>query len=182
MKTDFIRLQGSISDGIDTSLCHYYKKAFSIASSLVQHLDGLSIDPFSRNCQWAIETNDLDPSTSAKHNLDALDFLNLFSPKSVKIILFDPPFSTRQEKKYHYTSNLYSSDSNKISKLYLKSSNLLIHGGVFLKLGFNSTRPHPNFSLHTQINVNFGGSRNDVICTIWVNSNSSLFHYPKVVQ
>ncbi len=35
----------------------------------------VSVDPFARNKGWATHTNDLNPKTSAKCHMEALDFL-----------------------------------------------------------------------------------------------------------
>lgn len=173
--THFSRIQGGSTDSIDTSQSNYYRIQFNVASQLAQTSKQYpSVDPFARNCTWATITNDLDPSTKAQYNLDALDFLKSFASESVSLILFDPPFSTRQEKKYQFSSNLYSSDSNKISQLYSESFRILKPNGVLLKLGYNSTRPHPGFILHSLTITNFGGSRNDVIGTIWIKKQTTL--------
>jgi len=173
--THFSRIQGGSSDSIDTSQSNYYLKQFNIARQLANPTQIYpSIDPFARNCTWAMITNDLDPSTKSHFNLDALDFLNNQRSESISLILFDPPFSTRQEEKYQFSSNLYSSDSNKISKLYSECFRILKPHGVLLKLGYNSTRPHPGFTLHSLTITNFGGSRNDVIGTIWIKKQTTL--------
>lgn len=170
------RVKGCLSDGIDTSESRYYQRAFRIASSIVNENIRMkpSIDPFARDCTWADITNDLDTGTKADYNLDALDFMKRFDNNSIKIVFFDPPFSTSQEKKYSINSNLYAKDSNKISKLYHECFRVLDVGGVMLKLGYNSTRPHSGFVLNRCIIVNFGGSRNDVLCSIWVKNQYTL--------
>ena len=172
--THFSRIQGGSTDSIDTSQSNYYRKQFIISQQLVQtSKEYPSIDPFARDCTWAMITNDLDTSTKAQHNLDALDFLKTFRSESVSLILFDPPFSTRQEKKYQFSSNLYSSDSNKISHLYSECFRILKPNGVLLKLGYNSTRPHPGFNLHTLTINKFCGSRNDVKGTILIKKKNT---------
>ena len=171
----FNRIQGGSSDSIDTSRSNYYKKMFKIASDLSFHVKGKSLDPFARNCTWAYLTNDLDLNTTAKYNLDALEFMKIQSSNSIRLILFDPPFSSSQESKYEFNSNLYASDSNKISKLYKECFRILKNDGVLLKLGYNSTRPHPGLELSHLSMINFGGSRNDVIATVWIKKQKTLF-------
>ncbi len=170
------RFKGGSSDSIDTSNSRYYKKALKIGSLLIDKriIEKISIDPFARDCTWADVTNDLDTSKKAMYNLDALDFIKTFENNSIKLILFDPPFSTSQEKKYAFNSNLYASDSNKISKLYKECFRVLSIGGVMVKLGYNSTRPHPGLKLKHLMVVNFGGSRNDVIVSIWRKEQTTL--------
>ena len=178
-KPSLERFKGGSSDSIDTSFSRYYQRALKITLKHISSelLKKPSIDPFARDCQWAKITNDLDPSKKAKYNMDALDFVSMFDSESISMVLFDPPFSTSQEKKYEYNSNLYASDSNKISKLYKECFRVLAPGGMMLKLGYNSTRPHPGFKLKHLMVVNFGGSRNDVIASIWRKEQTTLTQY-----
>ena len=165
--TIFSRHQSGSCASRDTSRNKYYRKAFEKSLKLTEKLSGEIIDPFARNCTWGTITNDLDPTTKAHYNLDALEFLKNMKTNSAKIVLFDPPFSPSQEKKYDGgCHNLYA-DPQKISKMYSEIFRILKSGGVVVKLGYNSTRPNPNLELIDCELVNFGGSRNDVIQTIW---------------
>ena len=166
-KATYSRFQGGSYAGKDTSENSYYQKAFKKACKLTEALEGEIIDPFARNCTWGTIRNDLDPKTKAHYNLDALEFLKKMKSNSAKIVLFDPPFSPSQEKKYTGgCQNLYA-DPSKISKMYKEIFRILKSGGVVVKLGYNSTRPNPNLELIDCQIVNFGGSKNDVIQTIW---------------
>lgn len=166
-KAKYSRFQGGSYAGRDTSQNNYYQNAFKKACKLTENLDGEIIDPFARNCTWGTIRNDLDPTTKAHYNLDALEFLKKMETNSAKIVLFDPPFSPSQEKKYTGgCQNLYA-DPSKISKMYKEIFRILKSGGVVVKLGYNSTRPNPNLELIDCQLVNFGGSKNDVIQTIW---------------
>ena len=166
-KAVFSRFQGGSCDGKDTSENKYYQRAFAKAVKLTKGINGEIIDPFARNCEWGTIRNDLDPNTKAHFNLDALEFLKKMETNSAEIVLFDPPFSSSQEKKYNGgCQNLYA-DPSKISKMYKEIFRILKSGGVVVKLGYNSTRPNPNLELIDCEIVNFGGSKNDVIQTIW---------------
>ena len=173
------RFRGGSYDSIDTSQSRYYKRAYRIGLSLIDNSikEKISIDPFARDCTWADVTNDLDINKKAMFNLDALHFMKTFDSNSIKLVLFDPPFSSSQEKKYEFNSNLYAADSNKISNLYKETFRVLCSGGVMVKLGYNSTRPHPGLKLKHLIIVNFGGSRNDVIASIWRKEQTTLDKY-----
>lgn len=165
--TTFSRNQGGSFDSIDTSKSKYYQNGFKKALELTKAVKGEIVDPFSRNCTWGTIRNDLDKSTKAHFHLDALEFLQGVDSGIAKIILFDPPFSSSQEKKYKGgCQNLYA-DPSKISKMNKEMFRILKSGGVILKLGYNSTRPNPNLELIDCQIVNFGGSKNDVIQTIW---------------
>jgi hypothetical protein len=171
----FNHIQGGSSDSLTTHHSKYYKDNFTYCKSLLSHIDLPIIDLFARNCKWADITNDLDLNTTSKFHLDALDFIKLQPSSSSKLILFDPPFSHSQSLRYDIGStNLYAADSNKISNIYQQSFRVLCNNGIFLKLGYNSTRPHKGFQLLSLSLVNFGGSRNDVIVSIWIKSQSTL--------
>ncbi len=179
IKVQFARIQGGCADGRNTSQSRYYKIGRKEALNKIKNLNSihpfLTMDPFARNCDWATHRNDIDPKTKANYNLDALEFMKSMDAQRFDIVFFDPPFSSSQELKYEYNSNLYSADSNKISMLYKECFRVLKVGGVMLKLGYNSTRPHPGFELSNIWVVNFGGSRNDVIMSLWIKKQSTLF-------
>ena len=56
----------------------------------------VSVDPFSRNKEWATYTNDLNPNTSAKEHMDAEDFLRKYTNIAPDLVIFDPPYSPGQ--------------------------------------------------------------------------------------
>ena len=168
----FNRIQGCSNDSIDTHKSKYYQRIFNKYRKFIT-ADSLIIDPFARNCEWADVTNDINPNTKAKHNLDALEFLKGIKSNSAGLILFDPPFSDTQNERKYGTSNLYSSDSNKISLIQNEFSRILKPGGYVIKLAYNSTKIKNLEIIETMI-INFGGSRNDVIVTIQKKCNQNL--------
>ena len=133
-----------------------------------QDLHELAIDPFARNCEWAYpHTNDINPETSAVHHVDALEFLNTYERNSFSIGLLDPPFSDRMAKDKYGSSNLYASDCQKMRQIEHALGNLIKHHGVIIKLGYNTSKPHPGFVLEDFEVWNLGGCRNDILCSIW---------------
>lgn len=177
------RIQSGIAASIDTSEAAYFKEAWKQANKLIENVEGLILDPFARNCQWADITNDLNPNTKAKYHLDAKDFLQKMLEKygsnSVKCLIFDPPFSNSQYKKYEKNlenelSNIYASPG-KVPELFQIVQKLLKPGGIIIKLGYNSSRPILDYELKYLSITNFGGNRNDVITSIWLNPNQTLF-------
>ena len=138
----------------------------------------ITIDPFARNCTWAFpHTNDINPETSSVHHMDALEFLRGYEPRSFEIGLLDPPFSDRMSKDKYGTSNLYASDSKKMRAIELSLGNIIKTGGIIIKLGYNSSKPHPGFVLEEFEIWNLGACRNDIICTIWRKVNSSILEW-----
>lgn len=177
------RIQGGSFDGIDTSQAKYFQKAWKEGQNQIANIDGLVIDPFARNCKWADITNDINPETEATYHLDAKEFLDLVLEKhgcnSVKCLIFDPPFSSRQYEKYEKGSpqelvNIYSSPG-KIAEIFQVVRKLIKPNGIIIKLGYNTSRPILDYELTYLSTTNFGGNRNDVLTTIWRNPNQTLF-------
>jgi len=175
---DFIieRFQGGSQDGIDTSQSKYYVNGFNKALLKTKEMEGDIIDPFARNCKWGTIRNDMDQTIKTVHyNLESLDFMKLMKSNSAKIVLFDPPFSDRQAKKYELgDTNLYCTGDGRIGKLCREIERVLKPGGVMVKLGYNSSRPTKNFDLLHLMVINFGGTRNDVILSIWIKNTTTL--------
>ena len=177
MKAFAERIQGGSSDGIETHNSKYYQKGFSECMKLLKNqIEGSIIDPFARSCLWGDIRNDLDSSIKTVHyNLESLIFMNKMVSNSSKLVLFDPPFSDRQAKKYQVgDTNLYCSGDGRIGLLCREIERVLKPGGLMLKLGYNSSRPTKNFDLIKSYIVNFGGTRNDVIMTIWRKNTTTL--------
>lgn len=170
---------------IDTCHGRHYRIAWKKAQKLTNNLEGLVIDPFARNCKWADITNDLNPNTEAKYHLDVIEFLELVlknhGERSVKCLLFDPPFSSSQYQKYAkdnplQLSNIYSTPG-KIKSIFKLVEKLIMPGGVIVKLGYNTTRPIKGYELNYLSITCFGGNHNDVMCSIWFNPNETLLTF-----
>jgi hypothetical protein len=139
------------------------------------------VDLFARKCPWGTIRNDLNPQFLEEgfttHAMDAIALLKSMDMDSVDIVLMDPPFSDRMNQdKYEnvgsaslYTNPKYMSDLGKeIARVTKK-------GGIVVKAGFNSNRPHKNFTLCNLYLSHYGASRNDVIFSVWENSQYRLF-------
>lgn len=170
------RFQGGSFDGIDTSECKYYVRGFNKALLISRAIEGEIIDPFARHCKWGTIRNDMDPEIKTVHyNLESLEFMRKMKTNSAKMVLFDPPFSDRQAKKYELgDTNLYCTGDGRIGKLCKEVERVLKPGGVMVKLGYNSSKPTKNFDLLELMVVNFGGTRNDVILSIWRKNTTTL--------
>lgn len=141
---------------------------------LVKYGQGTGVDPFARNCQHAYYTNDINPNTLAKSNLDALEYLALLVDEKhfdnnmkIDFVIFNPPFSDRMSKDKYGTSNLYSAESNKASQCQRLASRLLRTGGYFIKAGYNSNPPASHLELRELCLLACGGNRNDIIFSVW---------------
>ena len=57
---------------------------------------GVIVDPFARDSKFGTITNDLDETMPTTYHMDALDFLKMLPDDTVDMILYDPPYSSRQ--------------------------------------------------------------------------------------
>jgi len=190
----YVRYLGGSGDGADTHEWKAYRLEYEWAKRQthgkfneipeigepVAHI----IDPFARNCGWGTVTNDIDPRWHTDFHMDAADFLEDLVEQGYKarIILFDPPFSDRQnEEKYEQSdSNLYSAGDGRIGRCGKAIKKLLFPGAICIKLGYNSNAPTPGLECIRLCTVSFGGTRNDVIISHWINPNNSLYSFEKV--
>ena len=103
------------------------------------------IDPFARDSKWGTITNDINPKTSAKYHMDAVEFLDMLIKQNVKAdaLVFDPPYSPRQ------ISECYRELGMKVTMQHTqnavlnknckdKISQLLKSGGIAISFAWNS--------------------------------------------
>jgi len=172
---------GSAGASRDTHNGIAYRTAWKKAGALTSALSGHVVDPFARSCDWGTITNDINSKYATTFNLEALEFLEKLHEDGVKarIVLMDPPFSDNQSEKYAKevegeVPNFYACDSGHASKVFKAASNLLVPGGILVKLGYNTSRPHPSLELVHLYVFNLGGMRNDVLISLWRNPNQTL--------
>lgn len=159
--SEFLPIQRDIVAGSRESLCWPFE---------------IAIDPFARDCMLAYpHTNDINPDTQAVHNLDALEFLRSYEYRTFDVGLLDPPFSDRMSKDKYGTSNLYASDSKKMRSIELQLGNLIKHGGVIIKFGYNTSKPHPGFECEEVEIWNLGACRNDILVSVWRKTVTGLW-------
>lgn len=172
------RIQAGSTYGKETHTWPIFQKIFyKYQNKLISAgANGFSYDLFARNCTFCDITNDINPNTKAQINLDAEIFIKNTKSNQAKLIIFDPPFSDRQAKDKYSTSNLYSSDSKKISNITNEFQRVLVPGGYVIKCGYNSTFIK-NLKLIEMVVINFGASRNDVIISIHQKQNKILRDY-----
>jgi hypothetical protein len=136
-------------------------------------LSKMSVDPFARNFQGCTYTNDLNPKTKAKEHMKALDFLKLIHETGVPadLIVFDPPYSTRQIKECYHNFGLKMSyeDTHEYGSWKLTRNaiaKILKIGGVVLSFGWNTIGmgTKRGFNKEEILLVCHGGAHNDTIC------------------
>ena len=142
-----------------------------IGDFVQKYMSGVSIDPFSRNKQWATYTNDLNPGTSAAYHMDAVDFLTMLVNDGVQAdcVLFDPPYSPRQITECYAAAGLSTSmKTTQNGRLYKECRDairkLCKPGSVVLSFGWNSVGMGKLFSIEEIMLVSHGGAHNDTIC------------------
>lgn len=135
---------------------------------------GVLVDPFSNGVRFSQNSiiNDLNPDIEADAHMDALDFLKTFENESVDIILYDPPYSTRQ------VSECYRGYGKEVTKETTQASwrarhldeiqRILKIGGKALCFGWNSNGvgKKRGFEMERVLLVPHGGSKYDTICTV----------------
>lgn len=159
------------------------KNTFSIAPiekliheeiDAVINAGGVLADPFSNGVRLSKNSiiNDLNPDIEADTHMDALDFLKTFENESVDIVLYDPPYSTRQ------VSECYRGYGKEVTKETTQASwrarhldeiqRILKIGGKALCFGWNSNGvgKKRGFEMERVLLVPHGGSKYDTICTV----------------
>ncbi|AFM54830.1 DNA methyltransferase [Croceibacter phage P2559S] len=130
-----------------------------------------SADPFANTNKIAKYTNDIDESTGAGSNMEALEFLKTFADKSLDLVLFDPPYSPRQVsecyKKLGRTVNMETTQASFWSDCKNEIARILKPAGVVLCFGWNSqgVGKKRGFTMEEILLVAHGGQHNDTICT-----------------
>lgn len=180
--TNFRRLQDVPFAGIDT---HKWGSFGVILNDIGWNRTWHTLDPFARDCDLGPYhmTNDINPETSARYHMDADAFLQYLIEGGVvesggyDLVIFDPPFSVHQaDRKYGEGANIYA-EPGRIDSMMSKIAQLMAPGGHLLKFGYNSTRHYESWTLRDLYLINFGGNRNDVIVSHWVNEQMRLDHF-----
>lgn len=158
--------------------CMPNKETFSMipASELISTYVNVEnnrwVDPFARNSTIAYYTNDINPHTSAKSHMDALEFLKTFETGSIDGVLFDPPYSLRQIKECYdgmgksltqeETQYFYSNVKKEICRI-------LKEGGICISFGWNSggvSSKEYKMEILEILLMAHGGVHNDTIATV----------------
>ena len=135
--------------------------------------DGVGwVDPFAGKNSPAKFTNDLDESLEVTHTGDALDWLKTLPNNSAIGVLYDPPYSITQARKYghkKYSSMKYWADvKNELTRI-------LKVGGLAICCGWSSQGLGKNRGCQPIeiLLVPHGGSKNDTIVTVEKKLNNT---------
>lgn len=138
------------------------------------------VDPFARNSKYGTITNDLNPEFDTDYHLDALDFLKLLPDECADMVLYDPPYSTRQAvecyKNFGIEVTQETTQASWRARHMDEIARITKPSGVVLCFGWNSNGvgKKRGFRLEEVLLVPHGGSKNDTICTAerktrWIN-------------
>jgi hypothetical protein len=175
LKLEYI--QAGSFDGIDTHDTVYFRKIWKQLPSMLESPAKVLVDPFARNCTLAHpHTNDIDENTTARHHLDALEYLQGVPSNFADLVIFDPPFSPSQEKKYKGNRNVYATPGY-IPALMSEIKRILKPGGYLLKFGYNFSRHWEQLQPVKGWVANPGGNRNAVLISLWRTYPGSLLDW-----
>ena len=142
-----------------------------IREFVTRNIFGLSADPFARNSKLATYTNDLNPTTTATHHMDAVDFLEMLASKGEKLdsIILDPPYSPRQISECYAESGIKATmKDTQNAALYKRVRDaaraLCKQGTIVLSFGWNSCGMGKGFEIEEIMLCAHGGAHNDTIC------------------
>lgn len=142
---------------------------------LARWVEGVVVDPFARDSQWATHANDLDPQTNASSHLPALEFCASLAELGVKadVALFDPPYSPRQISECYRKIGLpVGTKDTQNARLYREvrdaMDRLLRPGGVAISCGWGSSGfgKERGYRLEEILLVCHGAAHNDTIVTV----------------
>lgn len=132
---------------------------------------GITVDPFARNCELCEFTNDLNPTTKAKSNMFALDFI--ISLPKMNFVVFDPPFTLRQVKEcYESVGAQFLKEDSQNAIRWSKERNAIAEkqnkGDRVMSLGYTSVcmGKKRGYKILEICLVAHGPAHNDTIVTV----------------
>lgn len=134
--------------------------------------NGLIIDPFANSSKIAPIANDLDTQYDTDYHMDAIEFLKMFSDKSVDMVLYDPPYSARQisecYKKMKLAVNMQTTQSSYWRKQKEQIKRIVKPNGIVISCGWQSGGIGKKYGfLPLQIRlIAHGGNHNDTIVVV----------------
>ena len=108
--------------------------------------DMLCLNPFAFTSNIGI-TNDVNPNLDTDYNLDATEFLSLWSDESVDMVLYDPPYTPSQLKEHYDELKMqkriiHMFDANEMISQILLNINIPLNSKGFPINLFNDSMNH----------------------------------------
>lgn len=152
-------------------------RTFSIPPirELIEHYVGwgdVIVDPFANDSKIGTITNDLNPKFDTDYHMDALDFLKSIKDAYADVVLYDPPYSSRQVKECYDSIGLpLTAEKTKASwrsRHLDEIARILKPGGFAVSFGWNTNvvGKKRGFEIVEVLVVAHGGSKNDTLCTV----------------
>ena len=136
------------------------------------HTGGVVIDPFANRAKIAAITNDLDPQYDTDYHMDADAFLRMIEDESVDMVLYDPPYSSRQVsecyRKMGMTVNMETTQNSYWRRQKEQISRIVKPEGIVISFGWNSGGIGQKYGfekLHIRL-VAHGGNHYDTIAVV----------------
>ena len=145
----------------------YIKKGQTIVDPFANEM---SIRKYLRDANYI--SNDLDTEFDTDYHEDASDFMKRFDDNSVDVVLFDPPYSSRQVsecyKKLGRTVTMLDTSSNWFSKFKDEIARIIKPNGICISFGWNTNGigKQNNFEIIEILDVAHGGNHNDTLCVV----------------
>lgn len=143
-----------------------------INNLIMKYERGLIVDAFANESQIATVTNDINEKYDTNYNMDALKFLKeKIKNDIVDLMLFDPPYSTRQVKEVYENIGRAFTQRESIkfyTDIKYEISKKIKIGGHCISFGWNSIGigKKNGFRIVEILLVSHGGIHNDTICTV----------------
>ena len=132
---------------------------------------GVIVDPFANDCNYGTITNDLNPVYNTTYHMDALDFLKIMGDESADVVIYDPPYSSRQVvecyKGFGITVTQETTQASWRARHLDEIARILKPGGIALCFGWNTNGvgKKRGFEMLEVLIVPHGGSKHDTLCT-----------------
>lgn len=131
-----------------------------IKELLNNHMQGNSCDPFADKNLIATVNNRIQDS-----GVCALEFLKKQKSDSFDVVLYDPPYSITQARKYGHkkfsSMKYWANVKNEMRRVIKPGGKAICFGWCSMGLGKNR-----GFKIIEILLVPHGGSKNDTICTV----------------
>ena len=137
------------------------------------------VDPFANNNKYGTITNDLDPQYDTTYHMDATKFLKMLGDNCADVVLYDPPYSSRQVAecyhKFNMSVNMQTTQGSYWRKQKEQIGRIVKPNGIVITCGWNSggIGKKYGFEIIEILLVAHGGWHNDTIVTVEKKVNNT---------
>jgi hypothetical protein len=131
-------------------------------------------------------TNDLNPRINADKHIDALEYLKIFGDNFADVVLFDPPFSSRQALESYASVGMenFCKNNGWYANLRNEVGRITKANGYVISCGWNSNGlgKKRGFVIEDGLIVAHGSSHNDTIVVSEIKVQQNLNRNREIVQ